>query len=139
MPRRGGRLRKILCAVLPLALLAPLCLAFGASDGHYCACGMKKGECTCDLVMHRVNPQGGHCDTMMSVGSRCALRPPKPVKSDVPQVTLDLRHRLGIFELHGFGFGLEPGGTVETAEVSIPSSTAAPPEPPPPRASFPVS
>lgn len=139
MVRRRGHLLKILCAILPLALLAPLCLSFGDLDGHYCACGMKKGECSCDLVMHRMKPKEGHCDTMMGVGSRCSLRPSKPVKSDVPRVVLDLRHRLGVFEFHGFGFGLDPLGTVETAEASFPLSLVPPPEPPPPRASFPLS
>lgn len=138
MARRRGHLLKILCAILPLALLAPLCLPLGASDGHYCACGMKKGECSCDLAMHRVNPKG-HCDTTMAMGSRCALRTPKPVKSDVPEVTLDLRHRVGVFEFHGFGFGLDPLGTVEPAGIPLLLSLVSPPEPLPPRASFSVS
>jgi hypothetical protein len=145
MARRRGHLRRILCALLPLALLAPLCLSFGDLEGHYCACGMKRGECSCDLVMHRMNPgggpggPGGHCGAKMAVGSRCALRTPRPVKSDVPQVTLDLRHRLGVFEFHGFGFGLDPHGAVETANLFNPLSFASPPEPPPPRTSFPLS
>ena len=138
MVRRRGGLLKILCAILPLVLLAPLCLELVDADGHYCACGMKKGECSCDLMMHRRKPKGSHCGSM-GVGSSCALRTPRPVKSDVPRVVLDLRHRVGVFEFHGFGFGLDPLGTVETAEASYLPALVPPPEPPPPRASFPLS
>jgi hypothetical protein len=139
MARRRGHLLKILCAILPLVLLAPLCLELADANAHYCACGMKKGECSCDLAMHRMKPKEGHCGKMMGVGSKCALQGPRPVKSDVPRVVLDLRHRVGVFEFHGFGFGIDPLGTVETAETSYLPSLVPPPEPPPPRASFPLS
>jgi hypothetical protein len=132
---RAKRLQLIVCVLLPLAILAPLCLALGASTDHYCACGMKKGECFCDLAAHR---KVGHCGTEV-VGSHCALRSPRPVKSEGPRITLDLRNRIGIFELNGLGIGLEPSGFVLPAEAFFPLTVSAPPESPPPRASFPLS
>lgn len=142
MPRRRGHLLKILCAILPLALLAPLCLSFGDLGGHYCACGMKRGECSCELsmhrAMHRMNSKG-HCGAKMGVGSHCAMHGRRPAESDAPRVVLDLRHRVGIFEFHGFGFGLDSLGNVEPSEISSLLSLSSPPESPPPRAPFPVS
>jgi hypothetical protein len=134
---RHGRLQAIVCVLLPLAILAPLCLAMGASTEHYCACGMKKGECSCSLIMHR---PGGHCSGE-GMEMLCEMRAPRrPVESQGPRVPLDLRNRLGIFQRHGLGIGPEPSGSVEPfAEASFPSSLAVPPEPPPPRASFPLS
>ncbi len=135
----GARLHKIVCTVLAILILAPFCLAFGDSGSHYCSCGMKKGDCACDLSMHRMSMKmGSHCG--MGVGGRCAMRAPRPTESDTPRVVLDLRHRLGIFDDAVFGFGLDPRGTLETAEVSIPLSLAFSPESPPPRTSpFPFS
>ncbi|HKI00651.1 MAG TPA: hypothetical protein VKK31_01605 [Thermoanaerobaculia bacterium] len=134
---RHGRLQAIVCVLLPLAILAPLCLAVGASTEHYCACGMKKGECSCSLMMNRA---GGHCSGM-GMERRCQVRAPRrPVDSEGPRVPLDLRNRLGIFERQGLGLGPEPSGAVEPfAEAFFPPTLAAPPEPPPPRTSYPLS
>jgi len=132
---RATRLQWIVCVLLPLAILAPLCLALGASTDHYCACGMKKGECFCDLAQHR---KMGHCGTEV-VERRCALHAPRHEPSEGPRISLDLRNRLGIFESHVPGIGPEPGGFVVPAEAFFPLAVSAPPESPPPRASFPLS
>ena len=132
---RATRLQLIVCVLLPLAILAPLCLALGASTDHYCACGMKKGECFCDLAAHR---KTGHCGTEV-VASRCALHAPRHEQSEGPRITLDLKNRIGIFEPHGLGIGPEPSGSVVAAEAFFLPAVFAPPEPPPPRASFPLS
>jgi hypothetical protein len=132
---RARRLQWIVCVLLPLAILAPLCLALGASTEDYCACGMKKGECFCDLAAHR---KMGHCDTEV-VERRCALHAPRPMESEGPRISLDLRNHIGIFESQVPGIGAEPNGFAERAEAFFPLTVSAPPESPPPRASFSLS
>jgi hypothetical protein len=118
--------------LLPLAILAPLCLALGASTDDFCACGMKKGECFCDLAQHR---KMGHCGTEV-VERRCALHAPRPMQSEGPRISLDLRNHIGIFESQVPGLGPEPDGFVERAQAFFPLTVSAPPESPPPRSSF---
>ncbi|HEV2853769.1 MAG TPA: hypothetical protein VHC97_13280 [Thermoanaerobaculia bacterium] len=130
--------RKLFCLALPLAILAPMCLALAVATDHYCACGMKKGECFCALAAHR---KGGHCDMQAGAaeGARCLMHSHKPVDGNAFRLPLDLRDRLGVFGRQDFNLAPDVSETVAVLEEFPPSFLPAPPEPPPPRNAFPLS
>lgn len=132
MFRQETLLRALLCALLPLVLLAPLAGQL-ASQEHLCACGMKKSSCFCELIAGKMS-NGGHC-----AGS-CSLRPQRDMGGPPrPGLHLDSRDSLGIFAR--LDFAVAPTRSAGPLEVTalVPSSPAHPPEPPPPRASFRVT
>ena len=91
---------------------------------HLCACGMKKGDCFCELAA----PRGAHCDKDGGCSMKSAPRPdPTPLLA-----SLDLRGWLR--EAARFaGPGEEPVGRVTVAVLSLPAAPAHLPDTPPPR------
>jgi hypothetical protein len=140
MTRRGWILRRILCVAIQCALLVPLSLGLAPVSEPRCLCGMKAGECSCELMMHaRHSGKGGHCGGM-KLQSHCSLRVPiRPPVSDPPQVSLDLRDRFGVLVSDGVKPVPVLVGVVAFLPGLAPVSVPRSPDPRPPRLSSSVA